>query len=159
MFKKILWATDGSEAADLALPVVKELAAISGGRVVVFHSDLRMVGPHSYGYPAHFDESELKEKVRRQAEELVDAGLDATVDIVAANTLSGAAHDIAAAAERHGTDAIVVGSRGHTAIGGLLLGSVTQRLLHLAKCPVMVVPAGAESAKPAAAVSASSVES
>jgi nucleotide-binding universal stress UspA family protein len=40
-----------------------------------------------------------------------------------------------------GADVVVVGTRGHTAIGGLLLGSVTQRLLHVAPCPVLAVPA------------------
>ena len=37
-------------------------------------------------------------------------------------------------------DLIVTGSRGHTAIAGIVLGSVAQRLLHLADCPVLVVP-------------------
>jgi nucleotide-binding universal stress UspA family protein len=40
----------------------------------------------------------------------------------------------------HESDAIVVGTRGHTPIAGLLVGSVTQRLLHIAPCPVIVVP-------------------
>ncbi|HEX5192075.1 MAG TPA: universal stress protein [Solirubrobacteraceae bacterium] len=47
---------------------------------------------------------------------------------------------IADAASEGQGDVIVVGTRGHTAIGGLLLGSVTQRLLHVAHCPVVVVP-------------------
>jgi hypothetical protein len=38
---------------------------------------------------------------------------------------------------------IVTGTRGHTAIAGLFLGSVAQRLLHVAPCPVLVVPTGA----------------
>jgi nucleotide-binding universal stress UspA family protein len=52
-----------------------------------------------------------------------------------------AAHAIAEAAEKDGADLIVVGTRGHSALGGLLRGSVTQRLLHLAPCPVLAVPA------------------
>lgn len=55
-------------------------------------------------------------------------------------TLGGAAHSIAEAAEGAQADVIVVGTRGQTPLGGLLLGSVTQRLLHIAPCPVLVVP-------------------
>jgi nucleotide-binding universal stress UspA family protein len=40
----------------------------------------------------------------------------------------------------HESDAIVVGTRGHTPIAGLLVGSVTQRLLHIAPCPLIAVP-------------------
>ena len=54
--------------------------------------------------------------------------------------MSGAAHTIAEEAKEAGADLIVVGTRGHTALAGLLLGSVTQRLLHIAPCPVLAVP-------------------
>ena len=37
-------------------------------------------------------------------------------------------------------DLIVVGTRGHSPIAGLLLGSVTQRLFHIARRPVLAVP-------------------
>jgi nucleotide-binding universal stress UspA family protein len=43
-------------------------------------------------------------------------------------------------AQTHDADAIVVGTRGHTALTGLLVGSVPQRLLHIAPCPVITVP-------------------
>ncbi|MDX6598141.1 MAG: hypothetical protein QOE87_2028 [Gaiellales bacterium] len=54
--------------------------------------------------------------------------------------MGGPAHVIAEVAENAKAEVIVTGTRGHTAIAGLLLGSVTQRLLHLAHCPVLVVP-------------------
>jgi nucleotide-binding universal stress UspA family protein len=53
---------------------------------------------------------------------------------------SNAAHAIADVAAEAEGDVIVVGTRGHTAFSGLLLGSVTQRLLHIAPCPVLAVP-------------------
>jgi nucleotide-binding universal stress UspA family protein len=158
MFKRILWATDGSDAADLALPVVKDLATVHEAGIVVFHSDLRMVGPQSFGYPVHIDEGELKDKITHQSEQLREAGFDTELDMVSANTIAGAAHDIAQAAERNSADLIVVGSRGHTRLGGLLLGSVTQRLLHIAGCPVMVVPVEVEAAAAATASASADVE-
>lgn len=156
MFTKILWATDGSQASDVALPLVRDLAAQHQAQVVVFHGDEHLVGPRTYGLAVYADEDDMKEKIRKQAQSLADDGFDASVTIEKAHSPSGVAHDIAEAADRDGADLIVVGTRGHTALGGLLLGSVTQRLLHIAHCPVMVVPvpsarAGAESATDAAA--------
>jgi nucleotide-binding universal stress UspA family protein len=54
--------------------------------------------------------------------------------------LGGPAHAIEEIAEGADADLIVAGTRGHAPVSGLLLGSVTQRLLHIAKRPVLVVP-------------------
>jgi nucleotide-binding universal stress UspA family protein len=143
MFKKILWATDGSAAGDAALSVVKELAQDSNAAVVVFHSAQHLVGGTSYGYPVYVNADETKEKIQAQAKALCADGCQATAEIVEGDTMSGAAHDIAEAVKREAADLVVVSTRGHTALGGLLLGSVTNRLLHVAACPVLVVPAAA----------------
>lgn len=141
MFNKILWATDGSEAADGALPLVKELATEHGAAVVVCHSALAAIGPGSHGAPTMLaDEAEVETKVTGQADELSRAGVPATLRIVGGDDLHGAAHAIVHVADEEQADVIVAGTRGHTLLGGLLLGSVTQRLLHLAQCPVLVVP-------------------
>jgi nucleotide-binding universal stress UspA family protein len=99
-----------------------------------------MVGPRAYGLDVKLDEPELQEKITRQAEELKGEGFNVTTEFVTGH--SGiAAHAIAEAAKSDGADLIVVGTRGHTRLGGLLVGSVTQRLLQVAPCPVLSVPA------------------
>ena len=139
MFKTIVWATDGSDAADAALPYAKGLAEGEGHKLVVAHSKELLHG-RAGGYPMYADEDEVQAKIRRQADELRSEGLDVTLRIETVGA-PGAAKTIADVTRSCGGDVVVVGTRGHTAIGGLLLGSVTQRLLHIATCPVLAIPA------------------
>lgn len=144
MFETIIWATDGSDAADAALPYARGLAESEDHRLVVVHSKELLRG-RAGGYPLYADEDELQSKIRQQADELRSAGLDVTLKI-ATSAASGAAYLIAEVAHELDADVIVVGTHGHTALGGLLLGSVTQRLLHIAPCPVLAVPAAKDGA-------------
>jgi nucleotide-binding universal stress UspA family protein len=140
MFKKVVWATDGSEAADQALPLARALAAEGGGELMVVHCvELTVPGKSAGIYPIHADEEVLKAKIERQVAELSDGGVRARLETTRA-TVGKAAQAIADATREQQGDVIVVGTRGHTALGGLLLGSVTQRLLHVAACPVLAVP-------------------
>ncbi len=146
MFKTIVWATDGSDAADRALPYAKSLAQGRGRRLVVVHAEELLVG-RAGGYPVLADEDDFQTKIRGQVAKAREEGFDATFKLVSGGA-SQAAHLIGDAAEEVGADVIIVGTRGHGPIAGLLLGSVTQRLLHIAPCPVLAVP---ESSRPAAA--------
>jgi nucleotide-binding universal stress UspA family protein len=141
MFTTIIWATDGSENADRALAFAKELAQESGCKLVAVHSKELMIG-RAGGFPLRADEEDVETKVARQVEELTDVGIDAR-SVFAAGRAGHAAHTIAEVAESFGADLIVVGTRGQTAFAGLMLGSVAQRLLHLASCPVLAVPPAA----------------
>jgi nucleotide-binding universal stress UspA family protein len=140
MFATIVWATDGSEAADRALPYVKELADSFGAKVIVAHSEEFLLGPRAGGQPVHVDEEEMQAKIRGQVEELKNGGVDAEFKLTGGTSLQGAAHMIANVARERDADLIVTGTRGHTALAGLLVGSVTQRLLHIAPCAVMAIP-------------------
>ena len=137
MFTMLLWATDGSAAADAALG--HALALLSpDGRLVAFHCDQRIAGGRANGEPVLADEVDRRDKITAQVEQLKLDGIDA--ELIVDVTDHTAADDIAELADELDADAIVCGSRGLGAIKGVLLGSVTQRLLHIAPCPVFVVP-------------------
>lgn len=139
MFKRIVWATDGSETADRALAVAKSLASEEGATLTIVHVVQRIASGRGKGLTWYADEEQVVARVKKLATELSDEGLSTSVKIVDDRGVQPA-HDIADAAREAGADLIVMGTRGHTAIGGLLLGSVTQRLLHVAPCPVLAVP-------------------
>jgi len=138
LFDVIVWATDGSEAADSALPHVKALAGRDGAKLIVVHVNERGVG-RSASYPADPEEEKLKAHVEQRVEELQAAGIQSDVR-VASIPVGGVAHLLADVAKDAGADLIVVGTRGQGMLTGILLGSVTQRLLHIAPCAVLAVP-------------------
>jgi nucleotide-binding universal stress UspA family protein len=139
MFEVIVWATDGSPSAEDALPFAAGLAKSSGARLVIVHVDELGVGKAG-GYHVHADESDLVAGVERRVAELGQEGLDVRLELAKTGT-GGAAHIIADVAQEENADLIVTGTRGQGPIVGLILGSVTHRLLHIAPCPVLVVPA------------------
>lgn len=139
MFKSIVWANDGSEAAQQALPFVKELAQAGGATVTLVHVVERIEGSGAVGLPRRADEAEVQAELRELVEALERDGVTASLEI-RGDVGDRPAHEVVNVARRQDADLIVCGSRGHTAIGGLLLGSVTNRLLHIAPCPVLVVP-------------------
>jgi nucleotide-binding universal stress UspA family protein len=141
MFKRVVWATDGSDDADRALPHAKAFAAEGGGALVVVHcEEMTLPGKGGGSFPRNANEDELQEKIKRQVAELSSSGVEASLRLTRAQ-VGGAGHAIADIASEEQADVIVVGSRGHTVLVGLLVGSVVQRLLHIATCPVLVVPA------------------
>ncbi len=140
MFNTIVWATDGSEDAMRALPYAKALATGEGAMLLVVHIVQEPATTTAEGDSAVDDgQPGSHPSVRELLGDISQQGLDAilkVVDYVGPQPAQGIA-DIAAEVD---ADVIVVGTRGHSAIGGLLVGSVTQHLLHVAPCPVLAVP-------------------
>lgn len=136
MYKTVIWATDGSDRANAALQEALALAEMSGAHVVAVHCDQRLSGRAS-GWPALADEDDLRIKIRRQVTELQADGVD--VDLIIRPSHKEAAGVVAAIAAERDADVIVCGTRGFSAFSGAFLGSFTQRLLHVAPCPVLAV--------------------
>jgi nucleotide-binding universal stress UspA family protein len=137
MFKTIVLALDGSEGSRAAIPLATELAQHDQAAIVIVHIEERVVGKG--GGPLRADEEDIKAEIRKQAEELSAQGIDTSVQM-ADVMLGGPAHAIEEIAANAEADLIVMGTRGHSPVAGLLLGSVTQRLLHIARRPVLAVP-------------------
>jgi nucleotide-binding universal stress UspA family protein len=106
MFKSIMWATDGSAAADRAMPYVKALASDSGAEVVVFHADPLLMG-RAGGQHELADEDSVEAKIARQAGELRDAGLKAGEQLIHVGDGESPAQTIADAAKELRADVIV----------------------------------------------------
>ena len=138
MFDTIVWATDGSQQADRALEVAKTLALDNRASLVVVH-----VVQHyatETGLAVYPDEDRMKAKLEQTVQQLSRDGFRPSLRIVD-HVGPQPAHEIADIARKEGADLIVMGTRGHGPIAGLLLGSVVMRLLHVAPCPVVAVPA------------------
>lgn len=147
MIKTLIWATDGSDAADVALVHAKALMADGDWQLVAAHcEELLHPGGSPGHFPVHADEGELLRKIERQVNELAGEGITARLRVVSSGA-SGAAHEIADLAREERAAVIVTGVRGPTARAaatppGRLVGSVTARLLEIAPCPVLAVPTG-----------------
>jgi nucleotide-binding universal stress UspA family protein len=141
MFKTIVLGLDGSEYADHALRVAQGLALEDGARLEVVHvREIIVPGKGAIGPPTRrVTEGELEAKVRRQVAELSGAGIETRLHHI--TDLAGSpAKDIAAVADETGADLIAVGTRGLGLVVGLIVGSVTHRLLQVAPCSVLAVP-------------------
>ena len=146
MFKNILLSTDGSRLSAKGVKAGVRLAAALGARVTGVYV-IAPYTPPAYGegavYVPGFSPQEYKkitEQATRKALAAVEveakaAGVPcATLHLVANHPWQG----LLRAARGKRCDAISMASHGRGGLGGLLLGSETQRVLAHSKLPVLV---------------------
>jgi len=144
---KALIATDGSDFALNAAARAKTLLdpAVEFTLLTVVPPPVMPVGAPVTGIeaaPIATPETteELTEAYREEAQESLERTASALRGEVARRVEYGdAATEICRVAEQDGFDVIVVGSHGSGVVKRVLLGSVSQHLLHHAPCPVLVV--------------------
>jgi nucleotide-binding universal stress UspA family protein len=134
---KILLAADGSEEAKLAAAVAGALAGDTDSELHVV-----TVGPFLPTVLASTEEepARMAREARRTLDEQVALIEAAGGGVAQAHLrLGGAAEEIVALAENVGADLIAMGSRGRGGIRRALMGSVSERVVHHAHCPVMII--------------------
>jgi nucleotide-binding universal stress UspA family protein len=137
MFNAIVLALDGSDGAKKVIPVAAELAEKEQATIVIAHVTEYMAAKG--GELPRIDEDQIYAEINNEAKELSDGGIEPTVEL-ADTVLGGPARAIVEIADRTGGDLIVTGTRGHSSLAGVALGSVAHRLLHIAKRPTLAVP-------------------
>ncbi len=134
MFEKILLAVDGSEPSGRAIPAAADIASAHRGEVLVLH-----VQEYGLTWGAEVEtSSEATDLVDRVVADLKDQGVNVRGEVTRA-PLGQTPRAILNVARDEGVDLIVMGTRGLSDWGRLLMGSVAHKVIHLAECPVLVV--------------------
>lgn len=136
MIQKILVAIDGSSHAHAAMAYAIDLAERYGASLCLLHAF-----PHVSDLLGHPEYERLLDARVLIGQTLLDAARKEIGDTVAVETqlVEGPpAPALLRIAADKGYDLIVIGSRGHGGIAGLLLGSVSSIVAQRAPCPVLI---------------------
>lgn len=140
-------AFDGSPEARLALEQAAAIATELGARLRALHVIAPPVVPSGVA-AAGADLLGMQEELEARARARIGEALDRVAPDVQASgeAVTGPPatllEDLTAAA-----DLVVIGSRGWGTLRRVVLGSTSDRVIHHAQCPVMVVPRGAAEAE------------
>jgi nucleotide-binding universal stress UspA family protein len=145
VIKNVLVATDFSECSDAALTYGRALAGQFDARLHVLHVieflgavDVAGMGVYSAGAPELMDqlEAEAHDRLNRL---LSASGGDPLKAQTVLNTSGTPAHAIVDYAKSADIDLVIVGTHGRRGLSHLLLGSVAERVVREAPCPVLTV--------------------
>lgn len=140
MFKKILVPTDGSDNSKQAFAIAVQMAQ-------QFHSEIELLHvtftPEALGYVLSTGVAVVQEQFDINGEQSLLSTLNSidtgNVQILKKQLPGHPASVILQEITEEKIDLVIMGSRGYGPISGSLLGSVSQRVLHNARCPVLIV--------------------
>ena len=141
----LLVATDFSADADAALEQAIGVAKEMGSRIHlihVYHLPAYAAAPWGYSYPTDlFTEvrQHVAARIAQEEQRVQKEGISASTEVVEGVPSEA----IVECAQRIGADMIIMGTRGLTGVKHVVLGSVAERTLRHAACPVMTVKAKA----------------
>lgn len=142
--KNILVATDFSEPSGVALAYGRDLARNYGARLHVLHvvDDVMARYSPEAGYVAPSMQADLEKRAQRELDaRLTDEDRRQLNAVPVITTDANIAHAICEYAKGHSIDLIVTGTHGRGAVKHFLMGSVAERVVRTAPCPVLTVHA------------------
>jgi len=138
MYASILVALDGSDQSMFALNHARTIAECFGSMLILVHAF-----PHTSDLRDSIEYNNLVALRIKRGEEIIETArkqLGRTSIRVDEELLEGPAPEaILSVAATRKCDLIVMGSRGMGSLKGMVLGSVSTKVSHYARCPVMVV--------------------
>lgn len=157
-YTKILLPLDGSEIARRALPHAETIAGNQGATLILFRvvedpvrlsvtpPNMSVPGPMETGeigmgsYPAgKISHVQAMDEAQRSVEELATSLKHRKIDAFADIDTGDPAECIVDYAGEQGIDLIVMSTHGRTGVGRWTYGSVANKVLQVAPCPVLVV--------------------
>lgn len=140
MFKKILVPTDASEYSRRALKSALELARQLDAEVILLHV---AYNPEAYlSFAVSYGISVTHEQMKKSGEAALAAtltGIDTEGVALSQKLAFGYPAGTILDEIKNGIELVVMGSHGYGPLTGSMLGSVSQRVLSHAKCPVLIV--------------------
>ena len=137
--KRILFATDFSEASLSALPLVSAIARKYGSRVFVVNvwtpAAYAMISPEAAGVLQRQDEREIQSRTRKLLTTRELTGLPATALVISGNP----AQELRRLTREKNIDLAILATHGRTGLRHLVMGSVAEELFRNLPCPVLTV--------------------
>jgi nucleotide-binding universal stress UspA family protein len=140
--KNVMVATDFGKAADAALRYGRELAGRFGATLHLVHvveASYVGFGVETYVPPLPDVDGEPEESARRRLNSLIESAGNGprTIAAVLPSTVPSVA--IIDYARDHDIDLVVMGTHGRGALAHLVMGSVAERVVREAPCPVLTM--------------------
>jgi len=142
--KVILAPIDFSEHSQEALKTAAEMAKAFGSELLLIHAVPaipRLPSAREFFHEAEYEAALHKEAEQRLGElvqDLTDNGIRARAEVEIANEVG---MEILRSAEHNGVDMIVIATHGMTGWHKLAFGSVAEKVVKMATCPVLVLRA------------------
>jgi nucleotide-binding universal stress UspA family protein len=147
LFSRILWPTDFSDASYEALQMAEELASCFGAELILLHvvhpiAVVPSPAPGQFNGPAY--QRALEANALKTLQDIAKNKVSDHVKVRSGVLMGSAANAIVDSAAEEEADLIVIATNGETGLQRFVFGSVAEKVVRLATCPVLTIRPASE---------------